>query len=1104
MRNRSRKKLVTACSPAGQTSIKDYFMRGRKRFLITSVPLEEAKELCKQICELGGVVLESTNFVPSCTHVIAGQPSRKGKFLGGCAKGCWVLKPSYIKDCVEKKKWLAETLYEWNCTSVKPIISSGNDETSNIGAAPRFWRKKRANMNEGPFSGWKCCLIGSKSNLEHFKLLLVSGSASVEYLRVPLDDETFSKSEFNNYFVLDPSEKQKSFIMSYLDGEALLDPTLIPDFIAEKGKICKESYILPDFSHVSENENDKENVRVPDSNKSFILNQKDEKEHNIKEKPPVVDVKDILDIVEIDRSCDHSTNSLSAQGSPKHSINEKREDIYVIQESPERIASKNDTASVGVKSSVHQDVNSSRSTPVGPIPKVALAKRLSEAEKGQSPPRKTPKHELGVRAERKGKTVLGAICDRFGKLKNQIAQHVVDNLKMATGTVAKPQLVQEESKKPDKKDDTNCKEETDCVIAESINELANGDRGQLVSKAKSNKKGSLRKHRVSEVFVNSERLQSPGGSKCFAFVEKCISPHHEEALTFMVIGKKSPAEEKPRKVVLCPKEYMNSVQSYLEEYQVDKIPSIISTWSLSTFRPDIKAYIVMLTDVMFEATFTNSSVSTFCTLKWMQRLHPWEDRALANIFKNSLLSAYHDYESSWSFLEAVVRKCVFEQKTDCPKILAAKLLLKYLVSVLEEEAIRVCGANNSANLYYLSPPKLQQDEWKGTVFLCLFRRDALKIVPFVSKCLREAIGQGEVSVIQTLQELFALLYLYGESTDSYLKDYLPEHLANFYKDLDDASCKHIFCNTLCSLPLKIALSENAILESMSVKEDFIKSCPPIASSQTGKSHTTGTKSLSTVFLKFMTSLPKTEKHQKANPRKESKPSTKSRNVGKLYQSPEKELADPKHVEELIKKSSNEELFDYLNTHGIENATLIQYAIVQGKYECAVRLVRSCSESISFLKQHQKNDLYVNLDKVLDKDYRKRLEGSIKTHNWFISCLDRFDNSNAKLKLNKEGNCEELVDSIASMIQCHVSVLNAKCQSFKKNFWDKSRSLFAVNSLSLTFLESIATDMELLHNWDLVMNCFEDRLIKVYGKPKLTKSVRMKLRLLRTYDGFTLL
>ena len=74
------------------------------------------------IKHLGGVYIDSPNFVDSCTHVVLGKPNTGEKYMGGLITGKWLLRTEYIFASYEQDYWVEEEPFEWGAESIARLV----------------------------------------------------------------------------------------------------------------------------------------------------------------------------------------------------------------------------------------------------------------------------------------------------------------------------------------------------------------------------------------------------------------------------------------------------------------------------------------------------------------------------------------------------------------------------------------------------------------------------------------------------------------------------------------------------------------------------------------------------------------------------------------------------------------------------------------------------------------------------------------------------------------------------------------------------------------------------------------------------------------------
>ncbi|XP_048190944.1 DNA topoisomerase 2-binding protein 1 [Perognathus longimembris pacificus] len=153
-------------------------------FQLSSLNPQERIDYYHLIEELGGSVIETQCFDPSCTHIIVGHPLRNEKFLASMAAGKWVLHRSFMEACRTAGHFVQEEDYEWGSSGILDAVGSVTEQQRRLARAAVRWRKaiqdrQRAGGTEGAFSGWKVILHVEHSREAGFKRLLQSGGAKV-------------------------------------------------------------------------------------------------------------------------------------------------------------------------------------------------------------------------------------------------------------------------------------------------------------------------------------------------------------------------------------------------------------------------------------------------------------------------------------------------------------------------------------------------------------------------------------------------------------------------------------------------------------------------------------------------------------------------------------------------------------------------------------------------------------------------------------------------------------------------------------------------------------------------------------------------------------
>ena len=147
--------------------------------LVTAVS-DHLKQRARQTFARFGIEVKlGSDFDLNTTHLISGEPARSEKFLSACARGAWVVRPSYIDACAKAGKMVAEEPYEWTSEYAK------RSESRQLAATPRRWRlelQRRRQLEpslRGAFDGWVAALFTRRSHIDGFRRLLEAGGAVV-------------------------------------------------------------------------------------------------------------------------------------------------------------------------------------------------------------------------------------------------------------------------------------------------------------------------------------------------------------------------------------------------------------------------------------------------------------------------------------------------------------------------------------------------------------------------------------------------------------------------------------------------------------------------------------------------------------------------------------------------------------------------------------------------------------------------------------------------------------------------------------------------------------------------------------------------------------
>lgn len=222
-----------------------------RRFQLSSLNPQERIDYCHLIEELGGIVIDTQCFDPSCTHIIVGHPLRNEKYLASMAAGKWVLHRSYLEACRAAKRFIKEEDYEWGSTSVLNAVSGINPQQRMLAEAAMRWRRKLQRIKqdigsvEGAFSGWTVILNVDQAKEAGFQRLLQSGGAKVFAGHSP---SLFKEAThlFADFSKLKPEDAKVNISEAAAQGVNCLKPEYIADYLMKEPPPPPNNYCLPD------------------------------------------------------------------------------------------------------------------------------------------------------------------------------------------------------------------------------------------------------------------------------------------------------------------------------------------------------------------------------------------------------------------------------------------------------------------------------------------------------------------------------------------------------------------------------------------------------------------------------------------------------------------------------------------------------------------------------------------------------------------------------------------------------------------------------------------------------------------------------------------
>ncbi|KAM5291854.1 DNA topoisomerase 2-binding protein 1 [Ctenodactylus gundi] len=219
-------------------------------FQLSSLNPQERIDYCHLIEKLGGLVIETQCFDPSCTHIVVGHPLRNEKYLASVAAGKWVLHRSYLEACRTTGRFVQEEDYEWGSSCILDVLTSISVQQRRLALAAMRWRKKiqqrpESGNVEGAFSGWKVILHVDQSREAGFKRLLESGGAKVlvGYSVQLLKEATHLFSHFNK---LKPDISGVNIAEAAAQNVYCLRTEYIADYLTQESPPPIENYCLPE------------------------------------------------------------------------------------------------------------------------------------------------------------------------------------------------------------------------------------------------------------------------------------------------------------------------------------------------------------------------------------------------------------------------------------------------------------------------------------------------------------------------------------------------------------------------------------------------------------------------------------------------------------------------------------------------------------------------------------------------------------------------------------------------------------------------------------------------------------------------------------------
>jgi len=152
----------------------------KRRFSFTSLDDKVRQTVSAIILVLGGEMSTSTEFDPTCTHLIAGVPTRNEKVLGAIAIGIWVLDPEYLYASEQSRTYLPEEQYEWGNPMRMNAIKWPDERARDMAMACRRMRLKlKEEGNRGAFVSRSVLLYASARRVPPIRRMVESGGGQV-------------------------------------------------------------------------------------------------------------------------------------------------------------------------------------------------------------------------------------------------------------------------------------------------------------------------------------------------------------------------------------------------------------------------------------------------------------------------------------------------------------------------------------------------------------------------------------------------------------------------------------------------------------------------------------------------------------------------------------------------------------------------------------------------------------------------------------------------------------------------------------------------------------------------------------------------------------
>ncbi|XP_071788346.1 DNA topoisomerase 2-binding protein 1-like isoform X1 [Asterias amurensis] len=226
-------------------------------FLLSGMSQDEKIDYSDLIEKLGAVVKDGMYFVPSCTHIVVGNPTRNEKYLACLASGKWVLHKSFLEASRKAGEFVEEELHEWGSAT---DLSTLNEQTGKLALAACRWRRQLQEHPQagydpelyGAFSGWRVILYIDRQKEAGFKRILQAGGAKIASMRPPfgcLDHVTYAFMDLQKTKTPEGAIDLEAMASA---GILCLKPEFIADFLMQDEAPPHSNYFISEVKPIME------------------------------------------------------------------------------------------------------------------------------------------------------------------------------------------------------------------------------------------------------------------------------------------------------------------------------------------------------------------------------------------------------------------------------------------------------------------------------------------------------------------------------------------------------------------------------------------------------------------------------------------------------------------------------------------------------------------------------------------------------------------------------------------------------------------------------------------------------------------------------------